>query len=769
MVIESTAANEGRATATEEASPTLILDPVDAVLRRVTAYANSYESDGRRTEHFLGVRGDHGSGKTHAIRYAMKQADAEATKRDVPLFQIYLKIEGPSLIEAYRSALRQISLAHLRRLSLSFIGRTAINRVREDYGDTERAAEETELIQADPEHAYKLFRDYFVGQGAVEVTNAEELTKEAGGFDDFQRALSYLTSPQLVNCAYKWLSGQPVTEGEQRQLGVSGSMASDVVAKWGLRLVAALFGAAHEPLIVYLDQLEKLVLGSDGSVSPQKYGELHFLTENIPRASAMLVLSGNEDTWSAMPRDLRARLAGAMVTLPILSVSEAEDLVRVYLAPSRGDAKPGQLPRGLYPFGRSAVREMVRLSSGNSRRLLKLCNWTFERAFPERELIDAALAKATYDERATTPERDRAAVARELEEVILARGLSYRRDFAVAEREIDFAILGSDGTPMLLLELSEALFHVQEAKQAMENLTFVEGLRDSGSATRFTLVVLGYVSPEVTDSLRRVAHDLIVYDPDTFTGRMDHILADVVAASRQTRVPPRVSSSKEYGEITTRLSEMVEERVGEQKLLMNLMKVQSEELAQQRDDRRTNRKLVGLSMALATFAGCLSMGIYFVNQEESEVRMAESQIAAERFQRLQFVSELTERLFDNTADVQTRVRALIQLAGIGETTFGGVELEAATLTGAVLPGVDLRNAKLTGADLRGADLANADLGNADLRNANLRDATLDSTDLSSANPGGAIMDIYELCGALRDELTVLPDGSSGPGVSRLCR
>src|SRR6185437_13359976 len=156
--------------------------------------------------------------------------------------------------------------------------------------------------------------------------------KELAG-RDFSRALSFMmgVDPTLRELAYDWLCGRGTTSDRNERLGVAQDISTTEAAMAALRLLSMLFGRGSRPLIVYVDQYEKLVLDANGERLVDNIGRLRSLVEIIPRANGMLLVAGTEGAWEEMPRDLRDRFGDNLVTLAALSPEEAIDVVRLYL------------------------------------------------------------------------------------------------------------------------------------------------------------------------------------------------------------------------------------------------------------------------------------------------------------------------------------------------------------------------------------------------------------------------------------------------------
>src|SRR5262249_13181181 len=150
------------------------------------------------------------------------------------------------------------------------------------------------------------------------------------GREDFQHALTCLLTDNLAETAHRWFLGYEITVDEARKLGVSGPITSPDMAKWALQLIATLFRRAERPFVLCIDQFEKLVVVNDG-LHAQNAGLLHSLVEVIPREHGLLLFSGTDFAWSLLPSDLRQRFSDNIIRFPVLTLTEARQIIDVYL------------------------------------------------------------------------------------------------------------------------------------------------------------------------------------------------------------------------------------------------------------------------------------------------------------------------------------------------------------------------------------------------------------------------------------------------------
>jgi hypothetical protein len=700
LSIEGTEASSDRDDPGSRA-PTLSLDPVKRALRLTKDYLERFSVSEKRRGQFIIFRGDHGAGKTHTIYHVMDRVETGALRppEGIPApVQLYAKAEGPQFLDVYGRLVKQVSFDVLRELSRRFQGVMTGEQLGDELKDEAKGKEAAEQLRLNPDAVDELFRQAAVERGAVEERQAEVIDQVAGrASSDFRRIMSFLPGTgSLARSAYQWLTGGTLAPEEMRMLGISGPISSPEVGKWSVQLLAGLFRRAGRPLIIYLDQYEKLVLGSDQETAAQNIGRLHSLVEVIPRESGMLVLSGNEDAWGALPPDFRQRFADNVVRFPILTVEEAKRVVCLYLTP-RGERLPWDKPEvppreekdspaeippdnagteeqsgipirrpfrffkavsedDLFPFTAAAVGRALQFGSGNIRRFLQICAAVLDKALPDQQTVGPDLVNQVLQESGRHYTRE--TVAQEIEDILRKRTLRFERNFHFEGITADIAVLpggwGGGREPRLLVQISQALFSQDEANKALGHVELIQKLHEGVIPTRFVLVVLGYASPAVTKVLTPFVHDLVVYRADRFRADFEKAL------DRMPRAEPAAAQSREERELIQQqladLRKSLQDVLETRKTETSALEKRLEELLWRQESQRANEKRPEARDAWI-----------------EERRHIEDQIRAARMERQKRALEELERLrFKAEFDRKQTQRLQAAAVGIGTaaTTAG---------------------------------------------------------------------------------------------------
>ncbi|MEV5891850.1 nSTAND1 domain-containing NTPase [Nonomuraea fuscirosea] len=418
------------------------------------------------------LHGEHGTGKTHTIRYALGG--------ETGALRLYAKAQDGDFRALYQRLMSQVGRDRLRELSRGF--------------QAVLAGEEAGLRRPpDPGRAELLFTELLVEPGAVLEAQADELGRVTDDGQEFQRALTSLLEPAMEEAAFAWLAGREITPTDAARLGVSGPMTDPNQCRHGLQLLTALCARVGRPVIIVVDQCERLVLGR-----PSNLGVLHSLVERVPQEGGMLLLSGSGSVWAALPDDLRQRFGANQLATGVLSPEQALALLGAYLERISGPSG------GVAPFTEEGLRALLRLSGGNVRAFLQLAWRAFRLATAggERGTIDRRFADRVLGTGAAT----RRAADRAVEGWLLDERAGYRRDWRDGDVAADYAVLSASG-PRLLVQIVDAVF---TAREAADLAGLMERVRARGWPARIVLVVAGYAAPEALPLLERAAHEVVV-------------------------------------------------------------------------------------------------------------------------------------------------------------------------------------------------------------------------------------------------------------------
>jgi hypothetical protein len=544
---------------------------VEDSLRALRAYLDGYEEHAEKEGLVAAVGGEYGTGKTHTIRYAATSLarDVRLESRDggkpPELRQLYGKADDDQLIAVFCKLTADLDATFMAELNSAFL-----KSITAETSDAHQSISVSiEKLKQNPGLIDRLFESGIVEEGAVRSEQAKEVgsTKRR---KEFQDALYYAsTVPDLQTPAFEWLCGRQISEKARRRLGVKGPLASGEDAKSALGLIARLFKHAGIPLIIYIDQYEKLVLRSYGSPHGENIGILRSLVDTVANEQGAVILAGIPAAWAALTPDLRERIGNNRFELTTLKLEEARDIVTLYLKTPEEPLGAGADDANLYPFQPEAIRTMLSLGGGNLRRLLQLCSSVFAAA----RLTEASITPELVEEIAGDRESkyfDRQSVIDDIEQILIQRSLVFKKTLR-SDIGFDLEVTSRKGAT-LLIKAEHALFHDDEAETALQTISDIKKAREAHPIAQVVLIASGYVSPEVIGQVRKVAQQVIVYLPDSFAKELGALLDSFegessVPASAVAAQAASEQLSQELAEIRRDLKSLSESRSKEAQIL----------------------------------------------------------------------------------------------------------------------------------------------------------------------------------------------------------
>ncbi|HEV2800391.1 MAG TPA: hypothetical protein VGW12_07840 [Pyrinomonadaceae bacterium] len=497
------------------------------------------------------ISGSHGSGKTHLVYYMMEAVHDYSSKRNnaTRYVQIYAKTESADFIALYRQIVSQIGYSLLREVNSRFLGFIATEELHKQNEDKEMLLtlisedrkedvqsifEESKLqteehFDADPETVYTYLDSLVLQPEAILDRRAAELNSIAG--ENFKKAFFYLDSIDLGKTAYKWFVMDDMTETELRQIGVSGPLNTADEARSALRLLVTLFRYSKIRLLMYIDQVERLLFGTDSKISEVNAGYLHSLAEFFPREKAFLALAGSDEGWNLLRKDFWGRIGPTGIVLQQISIKESRELINVYVSNRTNDTTYTDSIQ-IAPFTLDAVDEILKLRGGNRRRFLQTCHDAYQKYLDDGHLaIDSKLIRQVVtDEKAYF---DHQKVVDDITLSIRKKNLQFDKQVNLTPLYKPDILIGEETDPIAVVEISDALFYVEEARRALDIILFSAELVRKFPRTKLITIIIGYVSSEVFNQLNGVVDYCLVYEGEEFRGKFELILDSILSEHRQ--------------------------------------------------------------------------------------------------------------------------------------------------------------------------------------------------------------------------------------------
>jgi|GEM_PF-6109345 len=356
-----------------------------------------------------------------------------------------------------------------------------------------------------------------------------QVLNSTGPRNDFSRVFSNFLGmelsrdPALGPFAQKWLAGEPVSPEDERKIGAEGPLVTEADAAQAIQFLCKLCAMADRPLIIAIDQLEKLVCDANDQPLPTVLGLLHSIVETAPMENTLLLLAGTDRAWEAFPLDLRRRLQNSRIPCRPLEPKDAETVLGIYLKTVK-IGRDETAPSGSPIFPPATLRSMLAAGGGNPRRLLQLAHTAYEKsngAAVSPEAIDAIAEE--IDAYRTDPESTKRAIRT----ILSKQGLDFREGHRIGRNTVDFAVRPASGGSEIFIAVSQSIYFLDELEKAKQLTQLAEDAQEIFPQSFLLIVIAGYVSPEVVKVLAKLAYRVLVFDPEAFECRLEKTLTGI--------------------------------------------------------------------------------------------------------------------------------------------------------------------------------------------------------------------------------------------------
>lgn len=485
----------------------------------------------------VSVTGPHGSGKTHLLYYCIETVRQESNP-SAKFVQLYAKTENPDFTSLYRQIVRQIDYTLLREVNVRFLGYIAKQEmdktnvdallallpkdkrpaVSEQYkGHKQQVKDQVDMT---PDIVYKYFEDLVLASETILGERSEQL-KAIGG-DDFKKAFYYIDKPAIgEETAYKWLQGEILAPDECLRIGVGQSLTTVEQAKNALVIIITLFRYAGIRLLLYIDQLEKLLTGTDDKTIKTNAGILHTLAEKFSVNSAFLMIVGSNEGMKVMPKDFWERVGITSIKMDQVELREANDLIKLYI--QEGDNYEQYQNEGeIFPFKTEAVKNLVDLCGGNRRRLLQTCYLVYKQYIDDRRNIDTEAIKMAVQK--TKEQFALPAVIELIRAVLNKKGLPWKQQVQLTRTFTADIVVGEEANPLVIIEITDPLYILEEVERALDITRSRQEVSKHYPHAKFIVIAMGYISSQVVVRLQQIVDDCIVFEGEEFSDKFEDLI-----------------------------------------------------------------------------------------------------------------------------------------------------------------------------------------------------------------------------------------------------
>jgi predicted CopG family antitoxin len=279
-------------------------------LEEVHQYLIEYPSaTERRYGAAIGLKGGHGSGKTHLLMWLAEKAKGLSSIQPIVL---YAKADRASFADLYSQLMSDLSREKMQEL----LGEALTNLATEQVGKAKATEAQEERITTYKDLEGGMQTKIDLEQLVIQLQSKLDRNPENPIPDIIPRTLTLINNPRFGEKAYQWLLGKEVTDLAElnlnhylfqlHQQGTDGSTSDssvpDHTAIVALETVAALLLIAQRPLIVLVDQLEVL-LRADPQRQQTLFSVIKKMVEQLNNQKVLTFIAGNNESWEILPPD----------------------------------------------------------------------------------------------------------------------------------------------------------------------------------------------------------------------------------------------------------------------------------------------------------------------------------------------------------------------------------------------------------------------------------------------------------------------------------
>lgn len=308
------------------------------------------------------VRGDYGTGKTFLLNDVAAHLNAACGAVSPPSILRATCIETDPLSWFKAKVGQRLNELPLDDVALRLYGQAGMT-VAKSTAMTESAAH---VLQEDPTRIRQLIRENQLSVDEVGREFQRLLEVVCKDFDEtVRRVLARLVSSETEGPARQWISGATLSARDAELLGVPPAIDSADRVSSLIGAVAAVHKAVGRPFVLLVDELEHFVGHDRRNNSWGNVTWLKRLLEHLGNTGTLVLVAGHWDAWKATADYLDRFPQHAPIDLVKLKPDDVADIVARFL-----DGVPTE-------FGEEQCQEIAKVTEGNMRRVMSLCNLLF--------------------------------------------------------------------------------------------------------------------------------------------------------------------------------------------------------------------------------------------------------------------------------------------------------------------------------------------------------------------------------------------------------
>lgn len=498
---------------------------IQTPITELTSYLESYPQSAKRYGAAIGLRGGHGSGKTHLL---IRLSEKASEFKSIDPLVLYAKADKANFYDLYFQLMSGLSRKKLVEYLNLAITNIAIKQVRQ--------AKATESLSDRIHGPADLPTLYDEGNLAKDqlLKILQQRLEETKVPVEIPRTLLQIDHSTFGEMAYQWLIGSEISKLED--LGLSRSLlklerarvdgddsglqsaAPDATTVDALETISVLLDLAECPLIILIDQLEILFRVEDKERKDTLFSVIKKFVEQIKDHNVLIFLAGSDDAWD-VPRDVTPRLRQRdPLIVGNLTAEETQSLLDSYTSAAKTKEH----------FSAENASVINQLSGGSPRESIRIAHHAFNDVKGVLKNVDEPLLVACAAKAGSIADRNLLAL-QQAEAVLKPFGLVIK-DLEVKDGVLIDYLLMVERAGVLALVTAKATDKLSEVGSARRVQYVTNYLAEKYPRAKLIVVSVGYSSSEV-QKLLSTTSTVIQFNERQFPHQLKTKATEIVAES----------------------------------------------------------------------------------------------------------------------------------------------------------------------------------------------------------------------------------------------
>jgi len=345
----------------------------------------------------LALIGNYGNGKTHILKYVKSEVNKQLTVNKFKAVAGYVTNPGQSFVNIYRNFMHDLGIDFFKKIAWRIMGKVVASLAKDEFfhKSSDNSLRILNELKEKPENIQKYIEEGEVLLRAVLKGVRKKLTSTVKSVDIINSFLQLVMEENSL-LAWKWISGELTLHDQRKRIGVVSNIDKDYKALDAFMNIKSILKVAGIKLICILidefESIENLPLSRKQNL----LNSIRHLIDLNPNGLC-IIIACTPETWKGIIKDYHAfseRIFKEVLLKPLNEQTVKKFIAEYINYHKHNQNKNGKFNLSLNPFTQDAINLILKLSQGNVRRILSLCNLALDVACIKRvKEIDSDLIK----------------------------------------------------------------------------------------------------------------------------------------------------------------------------------------------------------------------------------------------------------------------------------------------------------------------------------------------------------------------------------------